>query len=54
LGSHPSQKVSPEQAYGEHAFLPPLPLSPLFCQDAQTLPLSPLFDEDAQISELII
>jgi hypothetical protein len=54
LGSHPSQKAPPEQAYGEHAFLSSLPLSPLFYQDAQALPLSPLFDEDAQISELII
>jgi hypothetical protein len=50
----PSQKVTPEQAYGEHAFLPSLPLSPLFCQDAQAWLLSPLFCQDAQISELII
>jgi hypothetical protein len=53
LGSHPSQKAPPEQAYGEHSFLPPLPLSPLFYQDAQALLLSPLFCQDAQISELI-
>jgi hypothetical protein len=53
LGSHPSQKASPE-ANGQHAFLPLLPLSPLFYQDAQVLLLSPLFCQDAQISELII